>query len=154
MVLWLFARNRLPNCSDDLSHWSDIFSWRQLHYKHLVKAYEGSTQVSGEIQRALKFCRSCTCMYSMYSIQFVSMHVLCMPDCKARLSRVDALPWTCTSMHVCVHINTSTKLAYMFIVSSSPNSVKLHVALLRELLHVLALRSSSSGLVALKTPRS
>ena len=38
-------RNRLPNLSDDLSHWSDIFSWRQLHYKHLVKAYEGSTQV-------------------------------------------------------------------------------------------------------------
>ena len=34
------CRNRLPNCSDDLSHWSDIFCWRQLHYKHLVKAYE------------------------------------------------------------------------------------------------------------------
>lgn len=42
----LYFRNRLPNCSDDLSHWSDIFTWRQLHYKHLVKAYEGSTQVS------------------------------------------------------------------------------------------------------------
>ena len=40
-----YSRNRLPNCSDDLSHWSDIFSWRQLHYKTLVKAYEGSAQV-------------------------------------------------------------------------------------------------------------
>ena len=38
----LFVRNRLPTCSDDLSHWSDIFCWRQLHYKHLVKAYENS----------------------------------------------------------------------------------------------------------------
>ena len=37
------SRNRLPNCSDDLSHWSDIFCWRQLHYKHLVKAYETSS---------------------------------------------------------------------------------------------------------------
>ena len=44
MIVCLF-RNRLPNCSDDLSHWSDIFTWRQLHYKHMVKAYEGSTQV-------------------------------------------------------------------------------------------------------------
>ena len=38
----LLCRNRLPNCSDDLSHWSDVFSWRQIHYKHLIKAYEES----------------------------------------------------------------------------------------------------------------
>lgn len=40
-----YSRNRLPNCSDDLSHWSDVFFWRQLHYKTLVKAYEGAAQV-------------------------------------------------------------------------------------------------------------
>ena len=38
-------RNRLPNCSDDLSHWSDVFSWRQIHYRHLIKAYEGTASV-------------------------------------------------------------------------------------------------------------
>lgn len=45
MLLFLICRNRLPNCSDDLSHWSDVFSWRQIHYKHLIKAYEGTASV-------------------------------------------------------------------------------------------------------------
>ena len=26
-------RNRLPVISDDLSHWSEIFTWRQHHYQ-------------------------------------------------------------------------------------------------------------------------
>lgn len=29
-------RNRLPVVSDDLSHWSEIFYWRQEHYKAIV----------------------------------------------------------------------------------------------------------------------
>eukprot|EP00118_Oscarella_pearsei_P018052 m.182608 g.182608 ORF g.182608 m.182608 type:complete len:3843 (+) comp39295_c0_seq28:119-11647(+) len=33
-------RNRLPNLWDDLSHWSDIFLWRQHHYQAVVTAYE------------------------------------------------------------------------------------------------------------------
>ncbi|KAK3559009.1 hypothetical protein QTP86_000016 [Hemibagrus guttatus] len=33
-------RNRLPIVSDDLSHWSSIFMWRQHHYQ----AYESNTQ--------------------------------------------------------------------------------------------------------------
>lgn len=33
-------RNRLPNQWDDLSHWSDIFMWRQHHYQAIVSAYE------------------------------------------------------------------------------------------------------------------
>ncbi|XP_071811547.1 transformation/transcription domain-associated protein-like isoform X3 [Apostichopus japonicus] len=33
-------RNRLPMISDDLSHWSDIFMWRQHHYQAIVSAYE------------------------------------------------------------------------------------------------------------------
>ncbi|KAL5497639.1 hypothetical protein EMCRGX_G014148 [Ephydatia muelleri] len=37
-------KNRLPNYSDDLSHWNDIFQWRQLHFKQLVKAFEGTAQ--------------------------------------------------------------------------------------------------------------
>ncbi|XP_029107787.1 transformation/transcription domain-associated protein isoform X2 [Scleropages formosus] len=37
-------RNRLPIVSDDLSHWSSIFMWRQHHYQAIVTAYESSTQ--------------------------------------------------------------------------------------------------------------
>nr|XP_042899044.1 transformation/transcription domain-associated protein isoform X5 [Parasteatoda tepidariorum] len=33
-------RNRLPVISDDLSHWSEIFYWRQEHYKTIVSSYE------------------------------------------------------------------------------------------------------------------
>ncbi|KAG9267683.1 transformation/transcription domain-associated protein isoform X2 [Astyanax mexicanus] len=37
-------RNRLPIVSDDLSHWSSIFMWRQHHYQAIVSAYENNTQ--------------------------------------------------------------------------------------------------------------
>ncbi|XP_067100393.1 transformation/transcription domain-associated protein isoform X3 [Osmerus mordax] len=37
-------RNRLPIVSDDLSHWSSIFMWRQHHYQAIVTAYENNTQ--------------------------------------------------------------------------------------------------------------
>ncbi|XP_052799623.1 transformation/transcription domain-associated protein-like isoform X2 [Mya arenaria] len=33
-------RNRLPMISDDLSHWSDIFTWRQHHYQFIVNHYD------------------------------------------------------------------------------------------------------------------
>ena len=32
-------RNRLPVISDDLSHWSDVFTWRQHHYKFIANHY-------------------------------------------------------------------------------------------------------------------
>ncbi|XP_058799221.1 transformation/transcription domain-associated protein [Phymastichus coffea] len=34
-------RNRLPVIADDLSHWSDIFTWRQHHYTFISSHYEG-----------------------------------------------------------------------------------------------------------------
>uniref|UniRef100_A0ABM0MIW8 Transformation/transcription domain-associated protein-like n=1 Tax=Saccoglossus kowalevskii TaxID=10224 RepID=A0ABM0MIW8_SACKO len=37
-------RNRLPMVSDDLSHWSDIFMWRQHHYQAIVQSYESHAQ--------------------------------------------------------------------------------------------------------------
>ena len=33
-------RNRLPLVSDSLSHWNDIFTWRQHHYELIVQHYE------------------------------------------------------------------------------------------------------------------
>ncbi|XP_032685098.1 transformation/transcription domain-associated protein [Odontomachus brunneus] len=33
-------RNRLPVIADDLSHWSDIFAWRQQHYNRIANHYE------------------------------------------------------------------------------------------------------------------
>lgn len=37
-------RNRLPVIADDLTHWHDIFTWRQHHYQHIVKHYENSRE--------------------------------------------------------------------------------------------------------------
>nr|CAD7427558.1 unnamed protein product [Timema monikensis] len=33
-------RNRLPIISDDLSHWSDVFTWRQHHYTFIMSHYK------------------------------------------------------------------------------------------------------------------
>ena len=33
-------RNRLPVIADDLSHWSDVFTWRQHHYQFIVSHYD------------------------------------------------------------------------------------------------------------------
>lgn len=33
-------RNRLPVIADDLSHWSDVFTWRQHHYQHILNHYD------------------------------------------------------------------------------------------------------------------
>ena len=33
-------RNRLPTIADDLSHWSDVFTWRQHHFQAIVNQYE------------------------------------------------------------------------------------------------------------------
>ncbi len=30
--------------SDDLSHWSDIFTWRQHHYQFIVSQYDAQAQ--------------------------------------------------------------------------------------------------------------
>ena len=37
-------RNRLPVISDDLSHWSDVFTWRQHHYQFIVTHYSEHDQ--------------------------------------------------------------------------------------------------------------
>lgn len=37
-------RNRLPVIADDLTHWNDIFTWRQHHYQHIVKHHEPSRE--------------------------------------------------------------------------------------------------------------
>lgn len=33
-------RNRLPFIADDLTHWNDIFTWRQHHYQFIINHYE------------------------------------------------------------------------------------------------------------------
>lgn len=33
-------RNRLPIIADDLSHWSDVFTWRQHHYQFITSHYD------------------------------------------------------------------------------------------------------------------
>jgi transformation/transcription domain-associated protein len=38
-------RNRLPTISDDLSHWNEIFTWRQYHYQLVIDS-KSSTDVS------------------------------------------------------------------------------------------------------------
>lgn len=43
-------RNRLPVIADDLSHWSDVFTWRQHHYQFIVSHYDqqGDQQASAQ----------------------------------------------------------------------------------------------------------
>jgi len=40
-------RNRLPCISDELSHWSDIFTWRQLHYQFISHHFVDGNNDSG-----------------------------------------------------------------------------------------------------------
>ncbi len=40
----ILFRNRLPMISDDLSHWSDVFTWRQHHYQFIVNHYDTHAQ--------------------------------------------------------------------------------------------------------------
>lgn len=40
-------RNRLPIVSDDLSHWSSIFMWRQHHYQGVTHAH---SPITGKIE--------------------------------------------------------------------------------------------------------
>lgn len=41
-------RNRLPVISDDLSHWSDIFTWRQHHYQFVTQHYNNNQDQSSK----------------------------------------------------------------------------------------------------------
>ena len=40
-------RNRLPTIADDISHWSDIFTWRQHHYQIITQHLEQQTEHTG-----------------------------------------------------------------------------------------------------------
>ena len=45
-------RNRLPVISDDLSHWSEIFTWRQHHYKFIASHYSNEQKSGSGDQQA------------------------------------------------------------------------------------------------------
>ena len=45
----IFDRNRLPNHFDDLSYWSDVFLWREHHFKCIVKAFDGSAHHGDQV---------------------------------------------------------------------------------------------------------
>lgn len=46
-------RNRLPVIADDLSHWSDIFTWRQHHYQLITAYLEKQTEGTVNTQSML-----------------------------------------------------------------------------------------------------
>lgn len=39
-------RNRLPVIADDLTHWNDIFTWRQHHYQFIIQHYERNKETT------------------------------------------------------------------------------------------------------------
>lgn len=39
-------RNRLPVIADDLTHWNDIFTWRQHHYQFIVSQCERNKEIT------------------------------------------------------------------------------------------------------------
>jgi len=46
-------RNRSPWIADDLSHWSDIFQWRQQHYQFVAQHFVELNEQSGGSQTML-----------------------------------------------------------------------------------------------------
>lgn len=46
-------RNRLPVIADDLSHWSDVFTWRQHHYQFILSHYDSHNDQSNNNQSML-----------------------------------------------------------------------------------------------------
>lgn len=72
-------RNRLPVIADDLSHWSDIFTWRQHHYQFIVNHYNDSSenQVCIGITRFLIFCLSCYSLFLFFFFTSVIIPPLC-----------------------------------------------------------------------------
>lgn len=47
-------RNRLPVIADDLTHWSDIFTWRQHHYQFIVIHYDSQHENATKHDPAMK----------------------------------------------------------------------------------------------------
>lgn len=47
-------RNRLPVIADDLTHWSDIFTWRQHHYQFIVGHYDSQHQTTQKQDPTMK----------------------------------------------------------------------------------------------------
>lgn len=50
------SRNRLPNHFDDLSYWSDIFLWREQHFKSIIKAYDGTSHGEQVLYQYYSLC--------------------------------------------------------------------------------------------------
>lgn len=46
-------RNRLPVIADDLSHWSDVFTWRQHHYQFILSHYDSQHDQANNSQSTL-----------------------------------------------------------------------------------------------------
>lgn len=64
-------RNRLPVIADDLSHWSDIFTWRQHHYQFIVNHYNDSSENQVCIH-STNFVIFCLSSYSFLFFFFIS----------------------------------------------------------------------------------
>ena len=67
MKRWL-CRNRMPLISDDLSHWSDIFHWRQHHYQAIVSAYEALAPASADPQVCSVWLLTCSDMMNLVKL--------------------------------------------------------------------------------------
>ena len=68
-------RNRLPVIADDLSHWSDIFTWRQHHYQFIVDHYTDSGE--HQVSHAVLCCTSFKGLPPVFgSLRFIKHSIL------------------------------------------------------------------------------
>lgn len=58
-------RNRLPVIADDLSHWSDVFTWRQHHYQFILSHYDSHNDQSNNNQSMLGTHASAQVLHSV-----------------------------------------------------------------------------------------
>ena len=78
-------RNRLPVIADDLTHWNDIFTWRQHHYQLITESTTGANSIVANLgsqasaQTMVKFAK------------IARKHNL-LNVCQKSLQRIDSIP--------------------------------------------------------------
>lgn len=81
-------RNRLPVVADDLSHWSDIFTWRQHHYEIITTHLE---EKKNEIGNSIMLGAQASAQAIIHFGKMARKHNLT-GVCQDSLSRIYTIP--------------------------------------------------------------
>ncbi|KAF7489783.1 Transformation/transcription domain-associated protein [Sarcoptes scabiei] len=93
-------KNRLPDFTDDLSHWSDIFTWRQHHYQAIVTKSEQDNLLQAQQQQsnasnvtsALALCGAHASAQSLIHLAKIARQNFLINVALDQLSRIHTIP--------------------------------------------------------------